>query len=94
MSELKSFDPSLLVELAKVQLPEKKWLPAALAACTKVFLDDDACIYFVNNTRPNQPGSVWQFKTNLILKHPTEGDLVLDILDGNRVGSIEYLARL
>ena len=94
MSESKSFDPSLLVELAKVQLPEKTWLPAALAACTKVLRETEAYIYFVSSAGANQPGSAWQFQRNLFLRHPTEGMLVLDILDGNRVGGIEFLARL
>ena len=94
MSKLQPYDPSLLVKLAKRQLPEEKWLPAALAACTKVLRETAAYIYFVNSAGANQPGSAWQFQRNLFLRHPTEGLLVLDILDGNRVGGIEFLARL
>ena len=50
-------------------------------------------LYFVDPRRPNQPGSDWQFEENIILEHPTEGDLVLDILKGHRVGGVEFLGR-
>jgi hypothetical protein len=43
---------------------------------------------------PGEPASEWQVQTNLELQHPTEGDLVLDILEGNRVAGVEFLARL
>jgi hypothetical protein len=35
-----------------------------------------------------------QFVTNLILEHPTEGELVLDILTEHRVGGVEFLPRI
>ena len=50
--------------------------------------------HFVNPTNPDEPESEWQVQTNFELQHPTEGDLVLDILEGNRVGGVEFLARL
>ena len=28
------------------------------------------------------------------LRHPTEGNLVLDVLEGNRVGGVEFLSKL
>jgi hypothetical protein len=37
-------------------------------------------------------GSQWQFEENIILEDPERGDLVLDILKGQRVGGVEFLA--
>ena len=94
MSDWKPYDPTWLVDLAKEQHPEEPWLPAALAACTMARQESAAYIHFVNRADPDEPGSEWQEQTDLILKHPTEGELVLDILEGNRVGGVEFLAKL
>ncbi len=51
-------------------------------------------IHFVDSTAPNKPGSQWQFERNILLYDKREGDLVLDILEGNRVGGVEFLKRL
>ena len=55
---------------------------------------EEAYIHFVNPTNPDEPESEWQVQTNFELRHPTEGDLVLDILEGNRIGGVEFLAKL
>jgi hypothetical protein len=94
MADWKPYDPAWLVELAKAQLPEEGWLPGALAACTRARQESAAYIHFVNPADPNEPGSEWEIQTDLTLHHPTEGDLVLDILEGNRVGGVEFLAKL
>jgi hypothetical protein len=47
-----------------------------------------AYVHFVD------PNADWQFVRNVILHCPTEGELVLDILTGNRVGGIEFVDRL
>ena len=94
MRDWKPYDPEWLVELAKEQLPEETWLPAALSVCTTASQESAAMIHFVNPANPNEPGSEWQFDTNLILEHPTEGDLVLDVLKGRRIGGVEFLARI
>jgi hypothetical protein len=94
MSDWKPYDPAWLVELAKEQLPEEEWLPAALAACTMARQESAAYIHFVKPADPDEPSSEWQVQTDLTLKHPTEGELVLDILEGNQVGGVEFLAKL
>ena len=93
MSDWKPYDPAWLVELAKAQHPEEAWLPAALAACTMARQESAAYIHFVSPADPDELSSEWQGQTDLILKHPTEGELV-DILEGNRVGGVEFLAKL
>lgn len=88
------YDPTWLVEIARQQVPDLPWLSAALASCTTCLRASDAYIYFVEALNPNEPGSEWQFETNVILEHETEGDLVLDILKDHRVGGVEFLAKL
>lgn len=94
MSDWKPYDPAWLVELAKEQHPEEAWLPAALAACTMARQESAAYIHFVSASDPDELRSEWEAQTDIILKHPTEGDLVLDILEGNRIGGVEFLAKL
>ena len=94
MSEWKPYDPAWLVELAKAQVPEEAWLPAALAACTMARQESEAYIHFVHRPDSDEPDSEWEAQTDIVLKHPTEGELVLDILEGNRVGGVEFLSKL
>ena len=94
MADWKPYDPAWLIELAKAQLPEEDWVPAALARCTRARQESEAYIHFVNPADPNDPGSEWDVQTDFTLRHPTEGDLVLDILEGNRVGGVEFLSKL
>jgi hypothetical protein len=42
----------------------------------------------------DQPGSRWRFEKNVVLEHPKEGSLVLDVLQGARIGGVEFLKRL
>jgi hypothetical protein len=88
------YDPTWLVELAREVCPDEPWLPAALERCTSAAVESRAYIHFVDSSNPNMPGSAWQFVENILLEHPTEGDIVLDILSDRRVGGVEFLGRL
>jgi hypothetical protein len=94
MTDWKPYDPTWLVELAKEQLPEEPWLPAALAKCTMARQESEAYIHFVGKSDPDEPSSEWEVQTDLKLTHPTEGDLLLDVMEGNRIGGVEFLAKL
>ena len=87
------YDPAWLQDLAREQLPEEKWLYESLARCTQAS-GEIPYIHFVNPRRPNKPKSDWQFETNVHLEHPEYGELILDILKGNRVGGVEFLGVL
>ena len=89
-----AYDPSWLVKLAEQQLPEKPELAEALRACTRYSPESDAYYYFVSGRKPNQEGSAWQFKENISLRDPEEGELILDVLKDGRVGGVEFLSRL
>ena len=83
----KPYDPTSLVALAREQHPGEAWLPAALERCTRAREDGRAYLSF----EEFEPG---EFERNLILEHPREGTLVLDVLTGGRVGGVELLRRL
>ena len=94
MKDWEPYDPTWLVDLAREQEPDEPWLPVALADCCRAWRHSPAYVYFLNPNNPNQPGSEWQFETNIVLEHPTEGALVLDILKGQRVGGFETIDRI
>ena len=90
----KPYDPRWLVDLAREAAPDKPWLAAALASCTRAAEESRAYTYFVDPSNANKPGAEWQFEENIVLEHSVEGDLVFDILTGHRVGGVEFLGRL
>jgi hypothetical protein len=90
----KEYDPEWLAVLAEAQVLEERWLPDAIRKCTKCLVESKAYIHFVSPENPNQLGSDWQFEDNIILEDEKEGDLVLDILTGHRVGGVEFLSKL
>ena len=90
----KPYDPGWLVELARGSHPDEPWLAEALSRCTRAAQETPAYVYFVDPTPPNEPGSQWRFQENVVLEHPKEGGLVLDVLEGGRIGGVEFLKRL
>ena len=88
------YDPTWLIQLATQQAREYPWLPSALSKCTRSRWRGEAYLSFVDAVRPNEPGSEWQFVENIVLQHPTQGELVLDILTEQRVGGVEFLSRI
>jgi len=84
------YDPSWLIALVKDQRPKDFELQQALCICTKA-RDRGTYVYFVSNKNPNQPGSEWQFKRNVLLEHSDYFVLAIDVLSGGRVGGVELL---
>jgi hypothetical protein len=92
--EWKPYDPAWLVTLARESRPDEPWLAEALSKCTRAARESPAYIYFVDPAPLDQPGSQWRFEKNVVLEHPKEGSLVLDVLQGARIGGVEFLKRL
>ena len=88
------YDPSWLVALARRQHAADPSLAAALERCDCHWAKSRLYIYFVDPTRANEPGALWQFEKNVWLKDEREGDLLLDILQDGRVGGVEFYSRL
>lgn len=89
-----TYDPTWLVELARSTRPDIPWLPTALARCTKCCRTSRAYVHFVNPDRANKPESDWQFREHLYLHDPIEGNLIVDVLEGRKIGGIEFYDRL
>jgi len=87
-SDWEVYDPAWLARLAAVQQPEATWLADALGACTRVRVRSAAMIHFVDPHGPE-----WDFDTNIVLESDSHGDLVLDVLTGQRIGGVEFLSR-
>jgi hypothetical protein len=88
------YDPSWLVLEAAQRLPDRSEIQEALSRCQRAKWESNAYLYFEDASRPNKPGSSWEFDESVILESTSEGDLVLDLLKGNRVGGVEFLDRL
>jgi len=89
-----AFEPAPLMELARQNHPGEPWIVEALSKCTHALSVSSVMVYFVASEKPNEPGSEWQFRTNVVLESPVDGTMVLDILKDGRVGAIEYVDRL
>lgn len=94
MAQWEPYDPNWLVALARDQHPTETWLPIALTACTRCRRESKAYVTFVDSRNANEPGADWQFLTNLTMESPEEGFIVLDILEGNRVGGVEFVDKI
>lgn len=90
----KAYDPAWLVDWVRANRADLGWVADALARCTRATEGGRAYLYFVDPADANQPGAEWQLAENVMLEHPREGTLVLDVLEGRRIGGIEFLGRL
>ncbi len=86
MSELKwqPYDPSWLIELAKVQYADEPEFIKALEKCTTCIEEGGNLFYFVDRMEGH-------FSHNIPLFSPEKGKIVLDILTDGRIGSMEIL---
>lgn len=88
------FTPSMLIEAVKEQALDYPWLPEALAKCGAGQWESPAYVGYVSRRNPNQPGSEWQFEANVVLNHQTLGMVVIDVLQGSRLGGIEFVDKI
>ncbi len=92
--EWKKFDSKRLVKLAEEQFPEESWLAESLAFCTEV-ADDGTGTYFYFTPRDaaSNGKTEWEFQKNLSLRDPEFGELILDVLQNNRIGGIDFIEK-
>ncbi len=88
------YDPEWLVKASEERVDEYPWLPDALSKCTKALASSEYYLYFVDSKNPNKPGSEWQFDENIIIEDTPFGEVALDVLDGNRIGGVEFISKL
>ncbi len=87
--EWKSYDAKWLAELVKKYYPDRPKLREDLLNIKNYAEESRAYYYFVDPSSKNS--TEWQFKENLIVKDEKLGDIILDILQGDKVGGIEFL---
>ncbi|MFS4472587.1 hypothetical protein [Chryseobacterium sp. T20] len=79
-----------VIEFIIYNLPEDSILKCNLENISPGKWHSKAYYQFVDSTHANTPGSKWIFKENIILEHPKLGTLVLDILEKDQLGGIEF----
>jgi len=84
----------MLIEAAHAQVPELPWLPTALSNCGPGQWESDAYVRYVPVIDPNTPNSRWLFEKNVVINHSVLGMVVIDLLQGNRIGGIEFVDRI
>ncbi|MBP2615387.1 hypothetical protein H5J24_08240 [Chryseobacterium capnotolerans] len=82
------------LDFIKLNLSERPFLINNLEKISTGKWESKAYYKFVDSTNANKPGSSWKFKENIILEHPELGTLILDILEHDELGGIEFLERL
>jgi hypothetical protein len=87
----KPYDAKWLAELVKKQHPDRLKVQENLTGITSCAEESRAYYYFVNPENQNREGSEWQFKENLIVQDERLGDIILDILEDDKVGGVELL---
>ena len=83
-----------IIDLIREEKPDRIDLIEALEKVNPTQWERQPYIYFVSGSRPNDPGSEWQFLESVVLEHPSEGTIVLDILRDGRIGGIEFLNQI
>jgi len=91
MKKWETYNPKWLVDLAKEQIPDRPEIISALSNCVKAKRQSRAYIYFVSGDNPNQPNAEWQFEENILLVDKKVGTIILDVLQGNKIGGLELL---
>jgi hypothetical protein len=79
-----------IIDFIKYKLPEESNLINNLEPIKHGKWERKAYYKFVDSTNANQFGSKWQFKKNIFLEHPKFKTLVLDILENDQLGGIEF----
>jgi hypothetical protein len=84
------FDPTRLMALAKAQRPDEPWLAQALSRCTVCLREGRAYLHFVDPDAAVSSRDDLDFDRNIVLVDSEDGDVVLDVLTGHRVGGAEF----
>lgn len=80
-----------IIDFIKFNLPKESNLINNLEPIEPGKWESKAYYKFVDSTNTNQPGSKWQFKENIVLEHPKFKTIVLDILENDQLGGIEFI---
>lgn len=80
------FEPHMLIEAAMEQAPAYPWLSEALRTCSPARCSKPGYIRYVSMF--SRGGEC------IVIEHETWGTVVIDTVEGYRIGSIELVDRL
>jgi len=80
--------------LARAQRPDEPWLAEALSRCTICLREGRAYLHFIDLDAARTSRDDLDFDQNIVLVDSEDGDVVLDVLTGHRVGGAEFLRYL
>lgn len=80
-----------VIDLIKINIPEKSSLKDTLENAKNGNWESKAYYRFVDSKNANKPDAEWQFKENIVFDHPKLGTIILDILQDERLGGIEFV---
>jgi len=87
----RQIDIQELIDLIASGLPEHSHLRSNLESAKDGQWESKAYYRFVDSVNANKSGANWQFKENIIFEHSKYGTIVLDILEGEYLGGIEFI---
>ncbi|ANF52369.1 hypothetical protein A0O34_18425 [Chryseobacterium glaciei] len=80
-----------VIDLIKLNIPEKSSLKDTLENAKNGNWESKAYYRYVDSKNANKTDAEWQFKENIVFNHPKLGTIVLDILQDERLGGIEFV---
>tara|TARA_R110002096_G_scaffold414062_1_gene615069 strand:+ start:465 stop:749 length:285 start_codon:yes stop_codon:yes gene_type:complete len=83
-----------IIELLKEQEPDYIILIKHLEDQAPCKWLKRAYIPIISSDRANHPDSEWQFEEIVVLESEEYGDIILDILKGDRLGGIEMISHI
>jgi hypothetical protein len=86
------YDPSWLVQWLADSRPDDP-LIEALSECTTALPEDSSRRYlrFVDPANANEQGAPWQWERDELLRDTPQGNVLLVVLTGGRVGGLEFV---
>jgi hypothetical protein len=86
------FHLNWIFDLVKEQEPERLDVITQLENIGNIKWIRQPYITFVPTENPNQFNL--EYDDNVVLNHPTEGTIVIDILKGGRIKGIEFISQI
>lgn len=85
------FEIERLIELVREQAPERLELVKQLEQSVFRKWIRQPYVQFVSDENADGPGSI---RESIVIEHPSEGTMVVDVLKDGRIGGIEFVNQI
>lgn len=85
------FEIESLIELVSEQEPDRPDLVKQLKQCVIRKWIRQPYVQFVSDENADGP---WSIGESIVIKHPSEGTIVVDVLKDGRIGGIEFVNQI